>query len=279
MLKIDHFSFTYPGAAAPALDDLNLHVKHGEFVAVIGANKAGKSSLCHALTGVIPQLFRGDVQGHIRVADKNATDTSVALMSTLIALVMQKPEHQLSGVRFTVKEEIAFSLENQGMPPHEIQRRVEDAMRRTGVSDLADCSPHHLSCGQLQRVALTAALATDTPVLVLDEPTTFLDPRSALETFATLKQLSREGKTVILAEHRLDFIAMYADRVVVMHNGAIALEGPPETVLVSPLLKKTGLDWTRFTKVAHLAMRHGLWDEGESPSTTLTATLNGLRVN
>lgn len=277
MLELQDFSFTYSGTATKALDNLNLQVKQGEFLAVIGANKAGKSSLCHALTGVIPHIFHGDLQGSVRVADKDASQTSVGEMSTRVTLVMQKPEHQLSGMRFTVREEIAFGLENQGTPTNEIRQRVENAMHRAGLSDLADCSPHRLSGGQLQRVILATALATDTPLLVLDEPTTFLDSQNAAMTFVILEQLSREGKTIVLAEQRLEYIALHADRVVALHNGAIVLDGPPDVVLVSPILQEICLDWTRFTKVAHLAQNHGLWREDEAQPTTLTATLSGLR--
>jgi len=277
MLEFDRFTFTYPGAQAPALDGLTLTIGPGEFVAVIGAGKSGKSSLCHALTGVIPHFFRGSIHGSVRVAGKDTAETGVTEMSTLAALVMQKPEHQLSGVRFSVREEVAFSLENRGVPPEEIRQRVDDALRRTGIEGLAHVSPHHLSGGQVQRLMLAAALAMDTPVLVLDEPTAALDPQGALETFALLKKLNGEGKTVVLSERRLDCIGLFADRVVALHNGKVALDGPPETVLVSSRMPEIGLDWTRYTRVAHLAMRNGLWRDGQPASATLEETCAGLK--
>ena len=229
------------------------------------------------MTGIIPHLFHGVTEGKIHVAGKDTRETSVGELSTQATLLMQRPERQLSGARFTVREELAFSLENRGVPSEEMRQRVEAVLHKTGLSHLADCSPHRLSGGQLQQVVMAVALVADTPILVLDEPTTFLDPLSVRRCFETLKQLSREGKTIVLAEQRFEYIALYADRVIALHKGVIALDGPPAEVLSSPLLPEIGLDWTRFTKVADLARKQGLWRTGRPLSTTHAATCSGLR--
>lgn len=276
MLDIKDFSFTYSGSENKALRSLNLKVEQGTILAVIGANKSGKSSMCYALAGVIPHLYGGAVQGYIRIANKDTQNVGVAEMSTVVALLMQNSKLQLSGVRFTVREEIAFALENQGLSPDMIRRRVEDIMRRTDLSDFAQCVPHRLSEGQMQQVALAAALVTNTPVLVLDEPISFLDPVKTQKVFTLLKQLSRQGKTIIIAEQRLNEIAVYADRVIALHDGSVVLDGPPGTVLVSSKLKEIGLDRNRYTKVARLAQDYGLWRDDEPLPVTLEATLRGL---
>ena len=194
ILQCEKLSFAYPGTAHNALNELSLSIEPGEFVALVGANNAGKSSLCYALTGVIPHLYHGNMQGIIRVDGKDTADCKIADLARTVAFVMQKPEHQLSGVRFTVFEEVAFNLENQGMGRDDIRSRVTKTLRMLGLENLAQRSPHHLSGGQLQKVVLAAALAGDTPVLVLDEPTTFLDPLGALQIFELLQQLRTGGK-------------------------------------------------------------------------------------
>jgi len=275
-IDISTLTFTYPAATAPALETISLHVEQGEFIGIAGANNAGKSSLCLALTGVIPKLHGGQMDGRVMIRGKNTAESSIAEIATDIAFVMQKPENQLSGVCFTVREEVAFSLENRGMRRTEMVRRVDHALDITGLADLADRSPHHLSGGQLQKVILASALAGDAPILVLDEPTTFLDPYGTSQLFEILHRLCTSGKTIIIAEQRLEYLARYAPRIIALDQGRKVLDGPSEKILTSPLLKKIGLDWTRFTKVAELAKRAGLWKVGSPLPATLEGTVHGL---
>ncbi|BDQ35516.1 energy-coupling factor ABC transporter ATP-binding protein [Pseudodesulfovibrio portus] len=276
IIDISGLSYTYPDSEDTALDNLSLDIGQGQFVAVIGANNSGKTSLCHALTGVIPHLYQGSIRGHVRVCDKDSAETSVSEMAESVALVMQNPESQLSGVRFTVRDEIAFGLENRGMDRQSMLDRVDAALALTGLADLADRSPHHLSGGQMQKVALAAAVAGDTPILVLDEPTTFLDPASARAVFAILRQLGEQGKTIVVAEQRLESVALFADRVIALHKGQAVLDGAPEEVLVSPRIRDIGLDWTRFTRIGELAGERDLWPEDAGLPTTLEDTVQGL---
>lgn len=278
LIEIENFSYSYPASGEPALSSISLCIGAGEFVAVIGANNSGKSTLCYALSGVVPHLYQGKAEGSVKVCGNNTADTPVADLIRSVALVMQKPEHQLSGVRFSVAEEVAFSLENMGVERDEIKRRVDEALNITGLSGVSDRSPHHLSGGQLQRTVLASALVCDTPVLVLDEPTTFLDPAGAGHTFEILSRLRDQGKAVVLVEQRLESIALHADRVIALHRGRIVLDGPPEEVLTSMKLKDIGLDWNRFTRVAHLAVKNGLWGDGRELATTLKTTVDGLKV-
>ena len=275
-IEIENLSYTYPGCETPALDNLSLEIEQARFVAVIGANNAGKTSLCHALTGVIPHLYQGGLQGRVSVCGHDTARATVSDLAESIGFVMQNPESQLSGVRFTVRDEIAFGLENRGMDRQSMLDRVNKALALTGLSDLADRSPHHLSGGQLQKVALASAVAGDTPILALDEPTTFLDPVSAQAVFAILRQLRKQGKTIVVAEQRLESVALFADRVIALHKGKVVLDGLPEEVLTSPLIRDIGLDWTRFTRIGERARERGLWQEETGLPTTLKDTVKGL---
>ena len=276
IIDVDKLSFTYPAGRTAALDNVSLHIEQGEFIGLIGANNAGKSSLCLAMTGAIPHLYQGQMDGCVRVDGKNIAQTSVAETAAAVGFVMQQPENQLSGVCFTVREEVAFSLENRGVDRNQMVRRVNDALHATGLADLADRSPHQLSGGQLQRVILASALAGDAPILVLDEPTTFLDPQSAGQLFEILRQLRDTGKTIVIAEQRLECLAQYANRVIALHQGKKVLDGPSQTTLTSPLLKEIGLDWTRFTAIANLAKKDGLWPSDRPLPATLDDAANGL---
>ena len=285
-ILVESLNFTYAGTSAPALSDICLRIGPGEFVALAGANNSGKSSLCLALTGVIPHLLTGVMRGRILVCGHDAAALKVAEMGNHIAMVMPKPEQQLSGVRFTVREEVAFGLENRGVERSEMLRLVNAALRMTGLETLADHSPHHLSGGQLQRVALAAAIASDSSVLVLDEPTAFLDPAGKKSVLIMLRRLCDSGHTVLLAGQRLDGVAEYADRIIALHEGRLAMDGTPREVLTSSRMKSIGLDWPRCAKVSSLAQKHGLWHtdvsmdgSGEGPlAITLAETLKGLRM-
>ncbi|WP_421903607.1 energy-coupling factor ABC transporter ATP-binding protein [Maridesulfovibrio sp.] len=278
LIEIEKFSYSYTPSSRPVLSNLDLEIEAGEFVALIGVNNSGKSTLCNAFCGAVPQLYHGKMDGNVRVCAKDIAEVPLAELSESVALVMQHPERQLSGIRFTVAEEVGFSLENRGVERDEILQRVDEALSLTGLSDLAERSPHHLSGGQLQKVALASALACDTPVLVLDEPTTFLDPLAAKQVFEILYELRSKGKTIVLAEQRVESLALYADRVIALHEGRVVLDGPPAEVLVSPLLKEIGLDWTRFSKIAELARSRGRWAEERALATTFGEVVEGLEV-
>jgi len=276
-LEIAHLTYTYPTGTRPSLQDLSLRVEKGEVLAVIGANNSGKSTLCYAIAGVIPHFFHGQFDGSVLVGKVNTTDQTISALAEHVGLVMQIPGNQLSGVRSTVFEEIAFGLENLGMSRQEMHKRTTAALALTGLSDFAERSPYQLSGGQQQKVALAAVLAVSPSLLVLDEPTTFLDPQGARQVFDILLALKQQGKTIILAEQRLEWIAECADRVIVLHEGKIVLCGTPAEVLRHPQLKHMGLDWLPYTKAAAMARDKGLWAKDRPLSSTFSATVAGLQ--
>lgn len=277
-ISLDHLAYTYPAADRPALDGITLDIGEGSFTAIVGRNNAGKTSLCYAMAGVIPHLYGGDMAGRVLVGGLDTRESDVADLALRVGLVMQNPASQFSGARFTVFEEVAFGLENRGVARDLMAERVERALRLAGIEDLAPRSPAQLSGGQQQKVALASVLVGDPEVLVLDEPTTFLDPRGAAGVFETLDGLCREGRTVVLAEHRLEWIARFADRVLVLEGGRVVLDGPPAEVLASPELARAGLSGNRYTEVARLARELDMWDADRPPAVTLEHTVAGLEA-
>jgi energy-coupling factor transporter ATP-binding protein EcfA2 len=184
-----------------------------------------------------------------------------------VGLAFQNAFNQISGAKFTVFEELAFGLENIGVPREEMKVRVEDAMKLTGIGDLANRSPYSLSGGQQQRVALTSILVMQPKVLVLDEPTSQLDPIGTREVFGVIRSMAERGMTVILAEHKVEWIAQFADRVIALKDGRILLDSTPSEVLTSPLLPENGFGISRYTSVARKAQAIGLWKNEKLPIT------------
>lgn len=275
-IQIDNLSYLYRGAEKPSLHKVSLNISQGECVAIIGANNSGKSTLCYALAGVVPHLYNGRISGTVLIDEKDNSSRHVSEIARQVGLVLQMPEKQLSGVRYTVTEEVAFGLENLGVPRQKMLERIQEVLTLMGLRDVAERSPFHLSGGQIQRLALATVLAVDPSILVLDEPTTFLDPQGARQVFETLHVLKLQKKTVVIAEQRLDLIAEYADRVIALDQGRVVLDGKPEDALISPLLQKIGLNWTRYTQVAELAKVHGIWPDGRPLSASLSTTIDGL---
>src|SRR6266498_3266608 len=267
IVNLKNVTYKYPLTDSPALQNINLQVDEGEFVAIIGPNGAGKSTLCYTLAGFIPHFFKGELIGTIEVAGVETYTSSLNEWVLNVGLAFQNPFNQISGAKYTVFEELAFGLENIGIPRDEMKRRVVDAMKLTGISDLADRSPYSLSGGQQQRVALTSILVMQPKVLVLDEPTSQMDPIGTREVFSVIRTMAERGMTVILVEHKVEWIAQFADRVIALKDGQILLDGTPSEVLTSPLLQEKGFGISRYTSVARKAQETGLWKEAKLPVT------------
>ena len=198
VIEVHGLTYTYPGAASPALRDISFQVEAGQLVAVIGANGAGKSSLCLALAGLIPSLFQGQMQGAVAVCGMDTRQHNPGQFAGRVGLVLQNPANQLSGMRYTVYEEVAFGLENLGVPRNEMPGRIEHALQQVGLVGLGERSPYTLSGGQQQRLALASILAMQPAVLVLDEPTAMLDPQGRRELWDLLDRLHAGGLTLLM---------------------------------------------------------------------------------
>lgn len=267
IVTLDNVTYKYPLTDSPALKEISLQVNEGEFVAVIGPNGAGKSTLCYALAGFVPHFFKGELTGTVLVDGKDLLKSTLNEWVLHVGLAFQNPFNQISGAKYTVFEELAFGLENIGIPRDEMISRVETAMKLTGISDLADRSPYSLSGGQQQRVALTSILVMQPKVLVLDEPTSQMDPIGTRDVFSVIRTLAEQGMTVILVEHKVEWIAQFADRVIALHEGQILLEGTPSEVLTSDLLQGKGFGISRYTSTAREAKKLGLWKKETLPVT------------
>jgi energy-coupling factor transporter ATP-binding protein EcfA2 len=251
MIEIKNLSYRYPGAEKEALLSINLSIPKGQFCGVVGANGAGKSTLCYAISGFVPHFYHGHLEGEVRLDGQFVEERSLGELAGQVGLVFQNPFNQISGARFSVREEIAFGLENLGLPPAEIRQRVGEVLDLVGLQQEAERSPYALSGGQQQRVAIAAIIAMQPQVLVLDEPTSQLDPRGSEEVFATLKQLTESGETtVVIVEHKLEWLASFADRVVVLHRGELTADGDARQILNSEHAQSHGVGRTRYTEAA-----------------------------
>ncbi|MGH2536565.1 MAG: energy-coupling factor ABC transporter ATP-binding protein [Candidatus Promineifilaceae bacterium] len=266
MVRLEGVSYTYPRGEQPALADLDLSIPAGQFCALIGANGAGKSSLCYALTGFIPHFYRGRLVGKVEVAGRDVAATPPAELAGQVGFVFANPFNQISGARFSVREEVAFGLENLGVPRDEMAGRVYEALQLTGLEALAERSPFELSGGEQQRLAIASVLVMRPAVLVLDEPTSQLDPAGARDVFGALCGLSAGlGTTIVLAEQRLEWVAVHAERVLALAAGHIAADGPPAEVLVGDGLEELGVAPARYTQAARLAREQGLCPAARLP--------------
>lgn len=276
IVNLQNVTYTYPLTDAPVLENINLRVEEGEFLAVIGPNGAGKSTLCYTLSGFIPHFYKGELTGTVEVAGVKAQDSTLSEWVLNVGLAFQNPFNQITGAKYTVFEEIAFGLENIGVPRNEMKERVDRALEMTGISDLADRSPYSLSGGQQQRVALTSILVMEPKVLVLDEPTSQMDPIGTREVFGVVRTMAERGMTVVLAEHKVEWIAQFADRVIALYQGKILLDGTPGEVLTSDLLTGKGFGISRYTSTAREAQKQGLWPEDRHLPVTLDEAVRGF---
>ncbi|HVF26350.1 MAG TPA: ABC transporter ATP-binding protein [Anaerolineales bacterium] len=267
IVNLQNVTYKYPITSSPALRDVSLQINEGEFVAVVGPNGAGKSTLCYTLAGFVPHFFKGELTGVVEVAGSETHSATLNEWVMNVGLAFQNPFNQISGAKYTVFEEIAFGLENIGVPRDEMMSRVEAAMKLTDISDLADRSPYSLSGGQQQRVALTSILVMQPRVLVLDEPTSQMDPIGTREVFGVIRTMAGQGMTVILVEHKVEWIAQFADRVIALKDGEVLLDGTPGEVLTSPILEESGFGISRYTSVARKAQGLGLWKKDRLPVT------------
>ena len=261
-------SFTFAGAEKPSMEDVNLSIEKGEFVVLTGPSGCGKTTLCRCFNGLIPNFYSGDLQGQLEVDGVDVSGLSTAQLATHVGFVFQNPENQLFSL--SVERDVAFGLENLGVPKEEAIERVRWAMEATGILELRNKAPYELSGGQQQRAAIAGVLAMRPSVLVLDEPTSFLDPKSAEEIIEVIAKLSRELQlTTLLVEHRLDVVSRYADRVVVMDMGKIALDGKPRDVY-DDKARLIGIGLPKVTMLFHLLRSEGL--SVDNPITVEEAT-------
>ncbi|MBM3145998.1 MAG: ATP-binding cassette domain-containing protein [Chloroflexi bacterium] len=222
-------SYQYPRSEKFVLFDINLEIRQGEFLGLIGPTGAGKTTLCLALNGIVPQFYGGRFFGSVRVGDLDTVEHPISEMARLVGQVFEDPETQL--IATSVENEIAFPLENLKIPRQVIRERVPQALSAVRLEGTERKHPHELSGGQKQRLAIAAALAVQPRLLILDEPTSQLDPVGAEEVFATVHELNRVlGMTILMASHSAEEMAQFADRIVWLAHGEIVALGAPDEI-------------------------------------------------
>jgi len=261
LIKIENFTFYYGGAEKPALKNINLEIQGGEFVLITGPSAGGKSSLCRCINGLIPHFYGGKLAGKVEVQGLNTVEHSPKELATKVGMIFQDPENQL--VTQDVEREIAFGLENLAFPRDLIAKRIEESLDTLGISALHYRPIHELSGGEKQKVAIASVLALHPEILVLDEPTSELDPKSAEEVLSIVQRLNDElGITVILIEHRLDRVIQYTDRLIVLDEGRIVADGKTRNILHNNYqeISEAGVGMPPVIKLAHQLETMGITD-------------------
>ncbi|KYH36715.1 MAG: cobalt ABC transporter ATPase [Candidatus Bathyarchaeota archaeon B24] len=264
-IEVRDLSYRYERSERDVLLDVNLEVEKGEFVLLTGASGCGKTTLCRCFNGLIPHFYGGDLRGEVCVAGLSVKDTPIHKLALKVGFVFQNPDSQLFSL--TVERDVAFGLENLGIDRDEMRLRVDWALKTVGMEKYRYAAPYELSGGQRQRVAIAAVLAMRPEIIVLDEPTAYLDPKTALKIFQLLDGLNkRMGLTVVLVEHRLDLVSRYASRLIIMNKGRIILDGKPST-LFHDELEEYGINVPRLVRFFRKLEEIG-YEFGELPLTT-----------
>jgi energy-coupling factor transporter ATPase len=257
IIETKDLTYTYPGGTKPSIKGISIKVQKGEFVLITGPSGCGKTTLCRCFNGLIPHFYQGELEGEITVAGMDTTTHETHIMAKSVGLVFQNPENQLFAL--SIEKDVAFGLENLGMPREKIRERVEWALKLTDIHDLRERSPHEVSGGQQQRVAIAAVLAMQPEIIVLDEPTSFLDPLSAEKIFEVIHNLNKKlGLTVVLVEHRLDLTAKYADHIIIMDAGKVCFDGDPREILNSEETRLIGVGIPKSTFLYHILRKDGV---------------------
>ena len=232
IIKIENLSVQYLEQEDKALDGISLEVNEGEFVAILGAHGAGKTTLCLSINGIVPNMINADMFGKIEVAGEVPPKIPVRELASKVGSVFDNPEFQMS--QLTVFEEVALGLQNLGVEKDTIIENITRSLELVGLAGFEERSPFEISGGQQQRLAMASALSMKPQILVLDEPTSNLDPIGKEEVFTVTRKMNQEeGLTVIIAEHEVEVIAEYADKVILLEEGKITQMGTPEELFPS----------------------------------------------
>jgi len=257
VIETKNLTYMYSGGTKPSIRDVSIKIERGAFTLITGPSGCGKTTLCRCFNGLIPHFYQGELKGEIAVAGLKVAENPIHELAKHVGLVFQNPENQLFAL--SVEKDVAFGLENLGVPREEIRKRVDWALELADIYDLRERAPYELSGGQQQRVAIASVLAMQPEVMVLDEPTSFLDPLSAKKIFEVIYELNRTlGITVVLVEHRLDLTAKYANHIIIMDEGKVVLDGEPREILSSEEARLIGVGIPKATRLYHILKKDGI---------------------
>jgi cobalt transport protein ATP-binding subunit len=246
---VEDLTYTYPNSDEPALKDINLEIEAGEFVLLTGPSGCGKTTFCRTLNGLIPKFYNGTISGKVTVNGFDVSEHSTMELAQSVGLIFQNPDNQIFAL--TVEKDIAFGLENLGKSKEEMNREIDWAAEATGIEKLRNRATHELSGGQKQRLTIAGILAMHPKIIVMDEPTSFLDPVGAEHIFDVLNRLNKDhGMTIIIIEHRIDIAAKYVDRIIVFDKGMVRSDGIPEDILANEDTRLLGVGIPRILELA-----------------------------
>ncbi|HEX5598364.1 MAG TPA: energy-coupling factor transporter ATPase [Micromonosporaceae bacterium] len=276
IIQADRVSFRYRSATSRQLTDVTFRINRGERVAIMGATGAGKTTLVMMFNGLIPHHHDGELHGYLTVVGRDTVEHEVVDLVRHVGLVMQDPESQITG-RLAL-DDAAVGPANLGLPRSEVYDRARQALEAVGLSDLADRDTGQMSGGQQQRLAIAGILAMSPEILVLDEPTSELDPTGTAQVFAVVEKVATEHeRTVVLVEHESELVAHWADRLLVLRDGALVHDGPPAEFFADPhLVASAGLRPPQVAEVCHALQRAGHLAPDEM-ATTLDEAITLLR--
>ncbi|MGJ9460027.1 energy-coupling factor ABC transporter ATP-binding protein [Oceanobacillus sp. CF4.6] len=257
-IKIRNLSYQYPTGSDEVLHHINLDIESGKLYALVGINGGGKTTLCNVIRGFIPHFHKGDLSGEVLIDGKDIRTWDPSELAQKVGFVFQNPFTQISGVKETVFNEIAFGLENLGVEVSIIKEKVQDIIKLFGIEYMQHKNPNELSGGQKQRVALASILVMEPDILVIDEPTSQLDPQGTEEIFKAIDIMKKKGKTIILVEHKMELIAEYADFVIVLQDGQIMKQGRTEEVLSDENAEQYGMELTQYTQLNIEMRKHNM---------------------
>jgi energy-coupling factor transporter ATP-binding protein EcfA2 len=277
IIDIEDYTWKYLNTQKPAIESISLQINEGEFVGIIGPNGSGKTTLALSIDGLIPGQYHGVKHGEVRVRGKEVEQYESGTLQRLIGMVFSDPESQFTAM--TVEDELVFGMENLGMSIPEIRERLEWVTELTELGHLVEKPPYEISGGQKQRVALAAVLAMQPEIMILDEPTSMLDPLSRVRVFDVLAKLREEGgRTIVVIEHSLENLVPLTDRMVLLHNGKLVLEDETESFFENTeLLLERGVFPPEVTQFFHWLIVDGKYS-GKLPLSIAEAVEKLQRI-
>lgn len=257
MIDVEGLWYTYPNVPEPALKDINLQINSGEFILLTGPSGCGKTTFCRCLNGLIPHFYNGEIKGDITVDGLHTRDHPTYELAKHVGLIFQNPDNQIFSL--TVEKDIAFGLENLGLPKGRMVEEIDWAMDRVGIASLRERGTHELSGGQKQRLTIASVLAMHPGIIVMDEPTAYLDPMGAERIFNILHTLNEEqGITIILIEHRMDLAVKYCNRIIVFDKGQVVSDGSPRDIFTADETRLIGVGIPRMVELGRRLRQNGV---------------------
>jgi len=258
VIELNNVNYKYPLAKDRALKKINAKFEEGKLYGIIGPNGGGKTTLCNLVRGLIPNFYLGKLEGEVFINGKELLKIDFNELSVKVGYIFQNPFTQISGVKETVFEEIALGLENLGVPREEMIERTIRIIEQLGIENIIKNNPNALSGGQRQRVAFASVIVMDPPIIVIDEPTSQLDPHGTDLIFDIIHKLKQKGKTILLVEHKIELLAEYADEIIVMCAGEIIVKDSVHKVFSNRSLLDIGVNIPQISLLSQEILDDGI---------------------